>query len=131
MDANKPWTMKPREDKADEKKPSWEDKRNTWEDKRNTWQFKNQHRRPWEARQTHDQSTPQGDDHKTVIISQQPKESLNEKNEDKPTTVQQTYTGSNSFMASRKCYFCPGIAPRRHRYMWHRYPAFMKARTKL
>ena len=104
MDANKPWTMKPREDKVD---ASWEDKRNTWEDKRNTWQFKNQHRRPWEARQTHDQSTPQGDDHKTVI-SQQPKESLNEKNEDKPTTVQQTYTGSNSFMASRKCYFCGG-----------------------
>ena len=85
MDANKPWTLKPREDKVEEKKHNWHGKRKPF--------------KQWDTRQIHDSSTPQADDQKH-IASQQPKEGVKE--DDKPFVGSK----SNSFLARKKCYFC-------------------------
>ena len=89
MDASKPWTLKPKEEKVEEKKRSWEEKRNVWHGK-------SLHKKPfkqWDTRQIGDSSTSQTEDKKHVTSQQL-------KQEDKPLS------GSNSFMASKKCYFC-------------------------
>ena len=49
MDANKPWTLKPKEERVEDKRQSWEDKKNTW--------HKNPYKKPfrqWNTRPAHD-----------------------------------------------------------------------------